>query len=154
MSVRPWGGLREEPVNRLGRSRRDLVRRAEMLALAEIDKPVLISDLCRALAVSQRTLRKAFNKTYGRPPCHQLRMLRLFEVRRALSSTHEHHVTVTELAMGFGFAELGRFSVEYRKVFGESPSQTLNRASRSQFPRSPSGRAELPVRSVSDEITP
>ena len=37
---------------------------------------------------------------------------------------------VTEIATCFGFAELGRFSVEYRKAFGESPSQTLNRVSR------------------------
>jgi AraC-like DNA-binding protein len=35
-------------------------------------------------------------------------------------------VTVTEIATGFGFLELGRFSVEYRKAFGESPSQTLH----------------------------
>jgi AraC-like DNA-binding protein len=38
-------------------------------------------------------------------------------------------VTVTEIATGFGFVELGRFSVEYRKIFGESPSQTLHQAS-------------------------
>jgi AraC-like DNA-binding protein len=38
-------------------------------------------------------------------------------------------VTVKEIATGFGFLELGRFSVEYRKVFGESPSQTLHGAS-------------------------
>jgi hypothetical protein len=31
--------------------------------------------------------------------------------------------------MCFGFVELGRFSVEYRKIFGESPSQTLYCAS-------------------------
>jgi AraC-like DNA-binding protein len=35
-------------------------------------------------------------------------------------------VTVTQIATGFGFTELGRFSVEYRKVFGESPSDTLH----------------------------
>jgi hypothetical protein len=41
--------------------------------------------------------------------------------------------------MCFGFVELGRFSVEYRKVFGESPSQTLHRASRTKIRRAASG---------------
>jgi AraC-like DNA-binding protein len=153
MTILPWAGLVEEPVSRPGRSSRDLVRRAEMLALAEFDKPLLISDLCRALAVSQRTLRKAFNKTYGRPPCRHLRMLRLSEVRRALSSAHDHLVTVTEIATGFGFAELGRFSVEYRKVFGESPSATLHRTSRSQSTNKAAvDRFELQARCLTDEI--
>jgi hypothetical protein len=35
--------------------------------------------------------------------------------------------------MCFGFVELGRFSVEYRKVFGESPSQTLQLAQGHEF---------------------
>src|SRR5438094_939001 len=84
MTIHAWTGLVEDPGSRPGRSSLDLVRRAEMLALAEFEKPLLISDMCRALAVSQRTLRKAFNKTYNRPPCRHLRMLRLFQVRRAL----------------------------------------------------------------------
>ena len=40
------------------------------------------------------------------------------------------HVTVTEIATALGFVELGRFSVEYRKAFGESPSETLRQAFR------------------------
>jgi AraC-like DNA-binding protein len=108
---------------------RDLVEQAEKLALADLDQPLHISALCRALTVSERTLRKAFHKTYGLPPCRHLRMLRLSEARRALLSADCGMTTVTEVAMCFGFAELGRFSVEYRKVFGESPSQTLYRAS-------------------------
>ncbi|WP_375309739.1 helix-turn-helix domain-containing protein [Bradyrhizobium sp. A5] len=108
---------------------RDLVGQAEILALAEVDEPIQISALCAALSVSERTLRKAFHRIHGLPPCRHLRMLRLKQARRALIATDGHLSTVTEIATCFGFAELGRFSVEYRKVFGESPSQTLHRAS-------------------------
>jgi AraC-like DNA-binding protein len=105
----------------------DLVEQAETLVLADLDEPLHISALCRALAVSERTLRKAFHKIHGLPPCRHLRMLRLSQARRALLSADCRLATVTGIAMYFGFMELGRFSVEYRKVFGESPSQTLHR---------------------------
>lgn len=108
---------------------RDLVERAEALALAEVDEPLHISALCAALSVSERTLRKAFHGIRGLPPCRHLRMLRLAQARRALMDTDSSLSTVTEIATGFGFLELGRFSVEYRRAFGESPSQTLQRAS-------------------------
>jgi AraC-like DNA-binding protein len=107
---------------------RDLVEQAEKLALADLDEPLHISALCRALAVSERTLRKACRKIHGLPPCRHLRMLRLSQARRTLLSADCKLVTVTEIATSFGFVELGRFSVEYRKVFGESPSQTLHHA--------------------------
>jgi AraC-like DNA-binding protein len=57
-------------------------------------------------------------------------MLRLSNARRALLSADGALAKVTEIAMSFGFAELGRFSVEYKKAFGESPSQTLYRTPR------------------------
>jgi transcriptional regulator GlxA family with amidase domain len=105
-----------------------LVQRAEKLALAYVDKPLQVSALSRAIGVSERTLRKLFNEIHGRPPSRHLRMLRLSQVRGALLSARGQLVTVTEIATAFGFAELGRFSVEYRKVFGESPSETLHQA--------------------------
>jgi AraC-like DNA-binding protein len=105
---------------------RDLVEQAETLALID-DEPRHISALCRALGVSERTLRKAFHRIHGLPPCRHLRMLRLSRARRALLSADGRLTTVTAIATHFGFLELGRFSVEYRKAFGESPSRTLNR---------------------------
>jgi AraC-like DNA-binding protein len=108
---------------------RNLVERAEILALAEVDGPLQISALCAALAVSERRLRKAFHSIHGLSPCRHLRMQRLSQARRALIAANSDVSTVTEIATGFGFGELGRFSVEYRRAFGESPSQTLQRAS-------------------------
>src|SRR5207248_3896786 len=107
----------------------ELVEQAERLALANFQTPLDVPTLCRALAVSERTLRKAFQKIRGLPPCRRLRMLRLSGTRRALLSARGRCVTVTEIATSFGFVELGRFSVEYRKIFGESPSETLGRRS-------------------------
>jgi transcriptional regulator GlxA family with amidase domain len=119
----------EPSITPTSKTQSDLVKRAEQLTLADLDQPLHISALCRALAVSERTLRKAFLGKHGVPPCRHLRLLRLSHARRALLSADRNLVTVTEIATGFGFVELGRFSVEYRKVFGESPSQTLQRAS-------------------------
>jgi transcriptional regulator GlxA family with amidase domain len=109
-------------------SHNSLVEKAEILALRRHDKPVQMSDLSRALGVSERTLRKLFNEIHGRPPSRHLRMLRMSQVRGALLSARGQVATVTEIATNYGFAELGRFSVEYRKVFGESPSKTLRQA--------------------------
>jgi transcriptional regulator GlxA family with amidase domain len=76
--------------------------------------------------VSERTLRNAFNEIHGVPPCRHLRMLRLRHVRKVLLAADRELTTVTNVATAWGFSELGRFSVEYRRAFGESPSQTLN----------------------------
>jgi transcriptional regulator GlxA family with amidase domain len=110
------------------RSGLSLVQQAEMLALAGFDKPLSIATLCDILTVSERTLRKAFRITRGRSPCRHLRTLRLRQVRESLMSPQDGAATVTEIATTFGFVELGRFSVEYRRLFGESPSVTLRRA--------------------------
>jgi transcriptional regulator GlxA family with amidase domain len=129
MTLDQWlVAVAETPFTRQSNPSSDLVEQAKILALAHLDEPLHISALCHTLEVSERTLRKAFHKLYGVPPCRHLRMIRLSEARRALLAADCKRVTVTEIATDFGFAELGRFSVEYRKVFGESPSQTLNSA--------------------------
>jgi AraC-like DNA-binding protein len=45
-------------------------------------------------------------------------------------SARGRSATVTEIATDLGFVELGRFSVENRRMFGESPSETLGRSFR------------------------
>jgi len=48
-------------------------------------------------------------------------------VRRALLRADPSKATVTRIVTDHGFWELGRFSIVYRALFGESPSETLRR---------------------------
>jgi transcriptional regulator GlxA family with amidase domain len=95
---------------------RQIVELIEDMARGQADEPLHIDDICRAAGVSQRTLRNAFQVVYGSSPY------------RHLLSPASPSQTVTDVAMHFGFLELGRFSVEYRRAFGERPSATLRRA--------------------------
>jgi AraC-like DNA-binding protein len=52
--------------------------------------------------------------------------------RIALGDAWHARETITEVAMRHGFPELGRFSVAYRALFGESPSATLRRSDRTR----------------------
>jgi AraC-like DNA-binding protein len=80
---------------------------------------------------SHRSRREGRLNGILRPPArpHQyLRLRRLHLARRALASADATVGTVTQIANEYGFAELGRFAVLYRQLFGESPSVTLRRA--------------------------
>lgn len=114
----------------MGSSRilRKLVEQAERLALVKPRPPMGIPELSRKLSVSEKRLRKAFNEIRGCPPLRQLKCLRFAAARRALLEAGDG-LSVQQVASQFGFAaDLGRFSVEYRSLFGEQPSKTLRRA--------------------------
>jgi AraC family ethanolamine operon transcriptional activator len=106
-----------------------LAVRGEEIMRAHLSDPPTISDLCRLLRVSRRSLEYAFQRTFGTSPLQHLRMLRFNEVRRRLKARNPHETSVTQEALAMGFYHLGAFSVDYRRLYGESPSETLARPS-------------------------
>ena len=104
-----------------------IVESFDKLASENLATPLRISDICKALAVSQRTASRAFRTIHGTTPRSHLHALQLSGVRQALLSADSASQTVTEIAARFGFRELGRFAAAYRGAFGESPSETLRR---------------------------
>lgn len=107
------------------RSDSKLVRAVEdyIEGLDRLD-PIHISELCLALDVSRRTLHRAFHGMLGLGPVEYLRLVRLAEVRRQLTSGRPGTASVSQAALDAGFSDLGRFAAYYRKLYGEMPSQT------------------------------
>ncbi len=95
------------------------------IARANFGNVVRIDDLCRLAGANPRTISRAFKVVHDTTPSHYLRELRLIEIRRVLLSGC-NRASIAQVAMRFGFHELGRFSVLYRNKFGEAPSVTNN----------------------------
>ncbi len=60
-------------------------------------------------------------------PVRYLWLRRMHQARHALLQASEGGATVTSIALAHGFWELGRFSVAYRGLFGETPMASLRR---------------------------
>lgn len=84
--------------------------------------PISLVDLAKSIGVSTRTLHVLCHRHRGVAPMVLLRQLRLDAARRRLLS--DPGLSVTDVALEFGFGHLGRFSAYYRDRFGELPRDT------------------------------
>ena len=87
--------------------------------------PIKVPELASQVGVSRRTLERAFEGVVGVSPYRFTRLHRLNRLHRELRQARGHQISVTELLEDWGFTNLGRTAVEYKRLFGESPSKTL-----------------------------
>lgn len=108
----------------------ELVRRSETLVEKADDHSLQVGDLCAACGVPRRTLTLAFHEVLGMGPATYLRRLRLNKARRVLRSSRAGNgsTRVARVALDNGFWHLGRFSAQYRELFGESPRDSARRS--------------------------
>ena len=110
------------------RERLRLVQKFTDHVHAHLDEPLQLGAICRDLSCDWRALERAFLTVNGVTPKRFLTQMRLSKARRMLLRP-TRGVTVTSVAGDCGIGHLGRFSLEYRRMFGEKPSKTLARAS-------------------------
>jgi AraC-like DNA-binding protein len=113
-------------------SQSGIVRRAEAFFRTHVTEGVSVAQLSTVAGVSERSLRNAFYDVYTTSPKRYMKLWQLHQVRRALRVGDVRSATVTEIATCHGFYELGRFAGAYKSLFGEAPSETLNKARRQQ----------------------
>lgn len=112
-----------------GRESPSALRRAVEFCEQNAAEPITVVDIAQAGATGVRTLQRAFRHEFGTTPMSFVRRIRLDRARADLLLVRLGHAddTVTDVALRWGFTNLGRFSNAYRAAFGESPSAAARR---------------------------
>lgn len=106
-------------------------KRARILSSAEdyieqrADESLTVAQVCQAVQTSLRALQYAFAEKYGISPKAYIRAIRLNKARRELRASDPAQFAVSDIANRWGFWHMGQFAADYRRHFGELPSETL-----------------------------
>ena len=122
----------QDALERLGQDTRvqsaiEMPRIAEAYIRSNLGDQIILADLVTASETSASSLLRAFRIHRGITPMKYVKQMRLECAQRTLLAAKRGTTTVTTVAMDHGFYQLGRFSADYRRVFGELPSETLGR---------------------------
>jgi AraC-like DNA-binding protein len=94
---------------------------------SHLSEPVQLDLLAQIAGVRPRTLETHFKMFLGTTPLGWVRRMRLARARQELLHASPP-TSVTDVALANGFSQLGRFAGQYRRLFGELPSATLQRS--------------------------
>lgn len=104
----------------LAEAARDRIRRHRGARLS-------VETLARDLGASRRGLEYAFRAAFDAGPSEYIRLVRLNEIRSALTSPAQAGRSIGDVAAELGVWHLSRLAQSYRRQFGELPSETRRR---------------------------
>ena len=103
------------------------IRDGRILLRRNINATYTIADLIDDLRISKRTIQHGFKHYLGFTPKEYQQHIRLNGIRKSILETRDPLITLSEIAANYNYTHPGHFSAEYKKFFGESPSETLRR---------------------------
>lgn len=89
-----------------------------------LSRRIFINDLEELTDLSARTIQYLFKQKFNCSPKQYVLQKRLDRARALLL---ERSKSVTSIATELGFSNLGNFSAMYKRLYGELPSETLNK---------------------------
>ena len=118
-----------QPTDRLKLTNRKqiVLQRARDYMEANTNKPITVLELAQASGSCVRTLEYVFRDYFGVTPKAYLKSRRLVAVRQELLRSLHSKPLINEIANRWGFWHMSQFATDYRRFFGELPSETLQR---------------------------
>lgn len=89
---------------------------------------ITVTEVCRASATSIRTLQRTFLEELGTSPKQYIQLAKFAAARRDLLTSNED-TPIGQVALCWGFWHMGQFAQDYRRLYGELPSETRNNRS-------------------------
>jgi AraC-like DNA-binding protein len=103
----------------------EMAQKIEALLTEDVTKlPPTIKELAREAAMSESKLKKIFKIVYGLPPYEYYQRQRMHKARLMLLSGD---YSVKDIGYTLGYANLSNFTLAFKKVFGQLPSQVLTK---------------------------
>ncbi|MGF1445413.1 MAG: GlxA family transcriptional regulator [Pikeienuella sp.] len=90
------------------------------LMMANIESPLKMSAIARAVGVNLRRLERLFQAHLNAAPAHYYRRLRLEKARELLMHTN---LSALEISVLTGFSSSSHFAMAYHRAFGVRPSE-------------------------------
>ena len=111
------------------RNKRDqaLVKCLELIQAVPREGILSVTELCRESGVSERTLQYAFKDRFGLTPKEYIKNFNLRMVYKRLNR-ELRYVKIRDVAAEYGFWHMGQFASDYKRHFGELPSESVRRS--------------------------
>ena len=100
----------------------------EMYIETHKQRPIMLSELSKATDIGQRSIFRLFKDRFNLTPKAYLNKLRLNGVRNDITQMDFTKNNITDIARNWGFWHMGQFAADYKRLFGELPSETLQSA--------------------------
>lgn len=115
------------PTEKVSRNKRlELLKNAEQYIKENISEAISVSEIASKFGVSERTLLYAFKNRFEMGPKAFIKSLQLNHVHHTLHGGKDI-ASISAIARASGFWHLGQFYKDYKKFFGELPSDTLRK---------------------------
>ena len=101
--------------------RQEIVNRCVDYMRVHYSTDLTVTEVCRVVNASERTVRYAFVEVLSMTPKQYLENYRLHKAMQIIRSGAAN--SIAEAATACGFRHLGRFAQSFKQVFGELPSQ-------------------------------
>lgn len=101
------------------------LERVELYIREHLSEDLTLDELVTVAETSASSLLRTFKLHRHTTPMRYVKQLRLEAVHRSLLAADAGDTKVSDLAADYGFFQFGRFASDYKRAFGELPSETL-----------------------------